>query len=70
MWTEVAEMPKGKPFPEKVLAYFDRRVPFAHLNRKEREFVREYERDRKRRYRARKKRRQMHSKQQAIIRPE
>jgi hypothetical protein len=39
MWTWVAEMPKGKPFPEKVSAYFFRRIPFAYLNRKEREFV-------------------------------
>lgn len=49
-------MPRGRPFPGQVIKYFAGEVPFRYLNRKEREFVREYERDRKRRYRARKKR--------------
>ncbi len=49
-------MPKGRPFPRQVARYFAGEIPFGYLNRKEREFVREYERDRKRRYRARKKR--------------
>ncbi len=58
-------MPKGKPFPARVLAYFTGEVPFGHLDRKEREFVREYEKDRKRRYRVRKKRRKTQSKRNA-----
>lgn len=49
-------MPKGRPFPAQVARYFAGETPFGYLNRKEREFVREYERDRKRRYRARQKR--------------
>ena len=49
-------MPKGEPFPSPVARYFAGETPFGHLNRKEREFVRKYERDRKRRYRAKKKR--------------
>ena len=49
-------MPEGKPFPRRVVQYFSGEIPFGHLDRTERELVREYERDRKRRYRARKKR--------------
>ncbi len=49
-------MPRGRPFPGQVAKYFAGEIPFSYLNRKDREFVREYERDRKRRYRARKKR--------------
>ncbi|MDG6919716.1 MAG: hypothetical protein JRN11_07860 [Nitrososphaerota archaeon] len=49
-------MPKGRPFPSSVAKYFAGEIPFSHLNRKEREFVRRYERDRKRRHRARRKR--------------
>lgn len=49
-------MPRGRPFPAPVAKYFAGQIPFSHLNRKERETVRKYERDRKRRYRARKKR--------------
>ncbi len=49
-------MPKGRPFPRQVARYFAGEISFQYLNRKERETVREYERDRKRRYRARKKR--------------
>ena len=49
-------MPKGRPFPSPVARYFAGDMPFSHLNRKEREFVRKYERDRKRRYRARRQR--------------
>jgi hypothetical protein len=49
-------MPKGRPFPSQVARYFAGEIPFRYLNRKDRDFVREYERDRKRRYRARKKR--------------
>jgi hypothetical protein len=49
-------MPKGRPFPRQVARYFAGEIPLSYLNRKEREIVREYEKDRKRRYRARKKR--------------
>lgn len=49
-------MPRGRPFPGQVAKYFAGEVPFRYLNRRDWEFVREYERDRKRRYRARKKR--------------
>ena len=56
-------MPKGRPFPTQVVRYFASEIPFGCLNRKEREIVREYERDRKRRYRARKKR---HSRQKPV----
>jgi hypothetical protein len=49
-------MPKGRPFPRQVAKYFSGEIPLGYLDRKEREIVREYEKDRKRRYRARKKR--------------
>jgi hypothetical protein len=49
-------MPEGRPFPGQIARYLAGEIPFSYLDRKEGEFVRECERDRKRRYRARKKR--------------